>query len=111
MFESVLTQIATHEFIGGVWHPESACWRCGTELGAVAAIVSSFSPAGPYRSWAVSTFDTVAREHQEANGAFGPPARGDQISTGAELVSMGTAFLEARAEPHQLTACTVGGGD
>jgi hypothetical protein len=94
MFESVLTRIAKHDFTAGVWHPESACWRCGTELGAVAAIVSRVAPAGRYRRWAISTFDTVAREHQEANGAFGPPARGDQISTGAELVSMGTAFLE-----------------
>jgi len=94
MFESVLSQIAKREFLGGVWHPESPCWRCGTELGAVAAIVSRAAPAGPYRRWAISTFDAVAKEHQEANGAFGPPAGGDQISTGAELVSMGTAFLE-----------------
>jgi hypothetical protein len=32
--------------------------------------------------------------HQEPDGSFGPPASGDVISTGAELVSMGTAYLE-----------------
>jgi hypothetical protein len=40
----------------------------------------------------------VLRNHQLASGAFGPPVAGDQISTGAELVTLGTIYLELQGQ-------------
>ena len=96
LFASVLDQLARHEFVAGVWHPGYVVWRTGTELGTVAALVSRAVSGGPDRHWAIQTFDTALVDHQEPDGAFGPPVTGEGISTGAELVSLGTAFLVLR---------------
>jgi hypothetical protein len=94
MYATVLDRlVAANAFVNGVWHPASSCWRCGTELGTVAAVVSAHSQDPKYRGLALSTFDAALSAHQNRNGSFGPPDTGDQISTGAELVSMGTAYL------------------
>jgi hypothetical protein len=94
LFATVLDRLTTaHVFVDGVWRPGSDCWRCGTELGTVAALVNAQSKNPAYRQMALSTFDAALQDHQNPNGSFGPPVRGDQISTGAELVSMGTAYL------------------
>src|SRR6267154_1589630 len=58
MYEQVLQTIVRHgAYNSGVWHGRAPCWRCGTELGAVAAILAATGASGPYAQWATQTVD------------------------------------------------------
>jgi hypothetical protein len=98
MYERTLSEmVRRRQFVAGVWHPSEPCWRCGTEIGTVAAMLARETGSTTYLSEAIATFDTTLARHREPNGSFGPPATGDHFSTEAEVVTMGTAYLELRA--------------
>jgi hypothetical protein len=97
LYAHVLSQMRERgHYAAGVWHPASACWRCGTELGTAAAILSREPGRASFARLAVDTFNAMLTGHEQPNGAFGPPAAGDPISTEAAIVSLGEAYLELR---------------
>jgi hypothetical protein len=97
MYEQTLGKMVRKgQFVRGVWHPAQPCWRCGTELGAVAAMLARETGRKVYLSEAITTFNTALARHRNPDGSFGPPVTGDHFSTEAEVVTMGTAFLELR---------------
>jgi hypothetical protein len=95
LYAHVLSQMRTRgHYSAGVWHPASLCWRCGTELGTAAAILSREPGQASFGQLAIDTFNATLTAHEQPNGSFGPPAAGDPISTEAEIVSLGEAYLE-----------------
>jgi len=98
MYQRTLAEmVRKRQFVAGVWHPAEPCWRCGTEIGTVAAMLARETGSKAYLSEAIATFDTTLARHRDPNGSFGPPVTGDHFSTEAEVVTMGTAYLESRA--------------
>ena len=88
------------DFVDGVWHPKFSAWRVGLEMGDVAAILARETGSSHYREVALETFDTAIARHELGDGGLnydaemGPTTAPSQISTGAALVSLGTAYLE-----------------
>jgi hypothetical protein len=97
MYQTTLGEmVRKRQFVAGVWHPSEPCWRCGTEIGTVAAMLARETNSRVYLSEAIATFNTTLARHRNPNGSFGPPLTGDHFSTEAEVVTMGTAYLELR---------------